>query len=155
MTTRPAFSEELHDRIVSAIQGRAHDAPTPVEQRPFHRGAGRWRGRMASVVAAACLLVGVMLSWQFAHRPDIESFPDSDSMASAGTDHLSLPLGITSVLPVSPFDEPVGTVAIGFGGLAVSAGVVPQSAALKHDARLATEVILRPLPVDMALLAGL
>ena len=54
----------------------------------------------------------------------------------------------------SPSDELAGSTMENLDDLLASAAVVPQSAELAHDARLAAETLLRPLPVDLELLAG-
>jgi hypothetical protein len=148
--SRPAFSETLHDRIISAI-GRCRTeeatmlggADIPV-CRPGYHGEKRWPAR-AAAVAAACLLGAAVFGWQLSQRenvrPPVESSPPA--VAAAAT-----------VANLSPIDELAGSTMENLDGLIASSSVVPQSAELAHDARLAAEALLRPLPVDMELFAG-
>jgi hypothetical protein len=170
MDSWPEYSETLHDRIISAVER------SQASQRCLPQRVERWRPSLAAAtLAAACLLGVVVLGWQMAQRRNVaqnlketgqvlrEQIANRKSV-SPSVDSPVQPLA-ERVLPtsaaeatiagLSPIDQLASSTLENLSEMIASAAVTPQSAELKHDTRLAAETLLRRLPVDVELVAGL
>jgi hypothetical protein len=149
--TWPAYSEALHDRIVSAIEQTKSEPVMPNRRSTDVRLRGRWM----AALAAACLVGVVVFGWQSAQR---ESDQGGDLLANASSqfsDELPRIAVAETLMPGAPLiDEWTDKSVEDLGGLAISAAIAPHSEGLEHDTRLAAETLLERLPVDMEVFAG-
>ena len=133
--SRPEFSESLHQRIADAVRQFHAAGVVPADRAAATRR--RQRG-LAAVFAAACLLCAVAIGWRFIENAQQHSGNDAPVVASA--EHFRL------------IDELTEQATLGLTDLAASATPKPQ-AALKHDAQLAADTLLDPLPIDVTLVS--
>jgi hypothetical protein len=132
--SRPAFSESLHQRILTAVR-RHHAAEAGTADRPV---VSRRRGRgLAAALAAACVLCAAAIGWQLMKQP--------------GTVETVQPVAKASIADLPSIDDLTGQAVVGLDRLAVSVAFEPQATHLKHDARSVANVFLDRLPVDVKL----
>jgi len=166
--SRPAFSEPLHDRIVGAIQRRrAEESEANANSRPL-TAAGRLVDRGVSVrrllaagyspaalsAIAACVLCAVAIGWWFNGNHRQPNMPANNSIAvvrsqagpASAPNDAAAP---TTELP--SIGELADRAADSLDELAAAASLTPQSAQLEHDARLAADMLIERLPVDVHL----
>ena len=152
--TWPAYSETLHNRIISAIERRhpKNELATPNRRSADARRRAGW----TTAFAAACLAGAIVFGWQSAEREYDQGVEDVFVGAGSQLANDLPPMAATeTTMPGSPLiDEWADTSVEELGGLFVSAAVAPQSASLKHDTRLAAETLLERLPIDMEIFAG-
>ena len=150
--SRPVFSEALHQRIVSAV--KQHGDDNRVRPRVVKR-AVRWSTLLATALAAACVLGAVMFGWRITQRDMQPGVWDEDANAVLASD---APVDVfslsASIVNLSTLDVLTDGTTKNLDELITSTAVAPQSAALKHDIRLAAEVLMERLPVNVELLAG-
>jgi hypothetical protein len=140
--SRPAFSESLHRRILSAVkQGQAAESQmaenVPLLRRssaaPDREVTRRWQRVLAIALTAACLLCAVGTGWVALRQNSVEkpsvAPPSLAQLPSVGdlTDHT-----------VDQLDD-----------LTVAAVLEPQTTPLKNDARAVASVFLDRLPVPV------
>lgn len=137
----PAYSEALHNRIISAIERRQ---PKSDAAMPNRRSAGvRLRAGWMAAFAAACLLGVIVVGWQSVQR---ENNRDAENALANVGSQLADDLPLIHDWADASVEE--------LGNLVVSAAVAPHSDDLKHDTRLAAETMLERLPIDIELFAG-
>jgi hypothetical protein len=133
---RPAFSEALHARICQALK-RCEAAAQPRAVTPW------WRSVWLPVAIAAALLASVPLAAWWLNRP----FGPGGGPAERG----ALPTEITG--PAADPDMitgPTARTAEHVGLLVESTVSAGQWAYLDHDARLAIQLLVDQLPLDVA-----
>ncbi len=154
MEAWPAYSETLHKRIISAVKRRRMQEAVVSSRAPT---AVRRQAGLAAVFAAACLLCAVVLGWRLMPRGPQQDIMEGNPPIAA-SDPLkssSPPAAVEATIAgLPPIDELAGSTMAKLNGLIVSAVVAPQSANLKHDTRLAAEMLIERLPVDVELIAG-
>jgi len=135
--TRPVFSKALHARVCRAIEH------CEMEELPRPAGAsfrGRW---VYSAVAAALVVVALLLAW----RNVVPKGPAPGPVDVA----VSIP---PEPLPVDEMRSPAGATvdaAVEMGLLVDSTMTSQRWAYLDHDARLAAQMLIDQLPLDMTL----
>ncbi len=144
LASRPVFSEDLHAKILGAIQEKTHEKTTVAPRHATrHAAVSGW----LAVAAASLLVGGVLLTWYVASnripsaQPGI--VPPHPDVATAQTDE-----------PEMDLDELAGLAndaAKDLNVLVRSRLTEGQWAYLDHDARLAAEALLDQLPFDLAL----
>jgi hypothetical protein len=141
----PAYSEALHNRILSAIERTKSEAAMPnrwsVE--------GRLRGRWMPAFAAACLVGVVVLGWQSAQRKNDQEIENALAIARS-----QFAEDVTLISGAPLIGDWADTSAEELSGMVVSAAVAPHSESLAHDTRLAAETLLERLPIDVEMFAG-
>ncbi len=161
MESRPAFSESLHRRILTAVKQRQAANSVPLLRRSSavqnqsaghclcqavaHDEAKRWRTIprrwprvVAATLAAACLLCAVAIGWQLMkHSSQQDPTRGTPQFAGPSIDQLPSINDLT--------DGAVGRL----DQLSVSAAFEPQTTHLKHDARAVASVFLDRLPVNV------
>ena len=149
MESCPAFSEALHRQILSAVT--RHGAEEAVRARVASR-AVRWPTLVAAL-AAACALAVVMVGWPMLERKGPPGTPAENVVIAnnAPVDDTLSPS--VSIVDIAAFDALTDDTANNLDQLIVFTTVAPRSA-LKHDIRLAAEVLIERLPVNVELLAG-
>jgi hypothetical protein len=133
----PEHSELLHRRIVAAVKRRQAE----ISPRRALADA-RWRGGLATALAAACLLGAVSLGWHMMLDGNVVE----TQFVPAGTEATmaSLPMpGEIAGLGMDALNRAL-----------ISAALPPQSVDLAHDTRYAAETMLERLPIGVELLAG-
>lgn len=138
--SRPAFSETLHARIVQTIEQAIEECET---QPPPPRGRSWWRESwLLAVAAAVCLVITSLAVWRLA----VWSGPRPD------------PIGGTAEVPSSPDDSVPALDALVEmpDGTARRVGTYVDLelrdrrwAYLDHDARIAAELLMDQLPLDL------
>ena len=155
--SRPAFSESLHRRILSAIEQQRTAETQAAERVPLLRSSGEAQGRAPEhclcqavahhgsdhpltqsrhwprVLAAACLLCAVGTGWvalrqNAVEKPSLTQLPSVRDL----TDHT-----------VGRFDD-----------LTVAAVLEPQTTPLKNDARAVAGVFLDRLPIPVKMVGN-
>jgi hypothetical protein len=132
---RPAFSETLHRRIMSAVERRVGDeSSSRLDPRPaaVHR---RRKRSLVAVAAAACLLCAAAVGWRLREG----YLRSADGVAPSPMADLALIGELTDIA------------AVGLDGLVGSVELTPPPARLSSDARLTAEVLIERLPVDVEL----
>lgn len=150
----PEFSETLHRQVISAIE--RHKAPKLIGLKDTWAVAW-WRGRLATALAAACVLLVVAFGWRLTRDVPRPSVTDGDVLVANSGGPQTSPLAGSTDVPIAGLllvDEWADRAVDDLDGLIVSAAIGTQSADLKHDTRLAAQTLLRRLPVDVELLAG-
>jgi hypothetical protein len=147
MQSRPAFSEALHARVLHAVQ------TGPAEERPLpRRAASGWRlRRMLPAAAAVCLLMAVGVGWRVL-RPTAPPPGGGQQVAHRAAPSHGDPAIAMTTLPASDVDalaELADQATDGLGTLVDAAVVSQQSAYLDHDVRLAAEILMDRLPLDL------
>ncbi|MBN1393587.1 MAG: hypothetical protein JW959_00960 [Pirellulales bacterium] len=141
LESRPQFSESLHRRILrSVVNGQAEGAPIAVDS----RGAGRRRRGLAILLTAACLLAAVAVGWRFGRdgkQPDAAKISSNDQLANAFLTGRIEDLPTISALT----DRAIADL----DGLLAASGFKLPSSQMEHDARLATDALLRRIPFEM------
>ena len=153
--SRPTFSEPLHDRIVRAVQWRrAEESEAHANSRPLTAAGyspAAWFSRGA---IAACALCAVAIGWWLSdnHRPP--NLPANDSVAAAGSQAGPASAPNDAAAPTTELPsigELADRAADSLDELAAAASLKPQSAQLEHDARLAADMLIERLPIDVHL----
>lgn len=145
--TRPAYSESLHKRILAAVrqQPREKNPAAPRRQPADTRRSMQW---MAA--AAVCLAIVAVLQWQSDQRATDQNAKRGVAIAYAHFDDELPRRAVTAVLlPCTPVDEWSEKSVNELSNMAVIEAIAPHSAKLQHDARLAAEAVLMPLPIDL------
>lgn len=147
--SRPVFSEALHQQIVSAVKQHGDD------NRVRPRVTKRVVRLLAAALAVACVLTAVMFGWPIVQRSMQQGVWNEDANAglASGAPAEVFPLSV-SIADLSTLDALTGDARENLDELITLTAVAPQSAALKHDIRLAAEVLMERLPVNVELLAG-
>jgi hypothetical protein len=165
MESRPAFSESLHRRILTAVKQQNEAETQGADSVPLLRrsiavqdplaghclcqavahdevkrgrtASRRWPRMLAATLAAACLLCAVAIGWQLLRH----SAPQDPGRGTqfAGPSINELP----SINDWT--DRTVGRL----DHLSVSAAFEPQTTHLKHDASAVASVFLDRLPVNV------
>lgn len=149
--TRPAYSEALHNCIMSAIeqQGPSSEAAMP-NRRSADVRLHRWMA-----IAAACLVGIVVLGWQSAQRENDRSSAVLARASSHFGDDLPRIVVAETLMPGVPLSEGgLDENMKDLGGLVVATAITSHSENLKHDTRLAAETLLERLPIDMDMFVG-
>jgi len=127
---RPAFSEELHQRICLMVE--QSDVPSPPKK------ASPTGRRVWVAIAATIVLAGtVLLAWR-PPGPEVVEIDNTeeDATLAAVSEELE---GLTDVTQLTTD-----------GALRMDLALTTEGwADLDHDARLATELVLNQLPLDM------
>lgn len=134
--SRPAFSEELHERICLVIE--RGDAPSPLKMPSSPPEIpSRPKRRLWLTVAATLLLAGTsLLAWQLSNSntPGPVTAIDDGSIAMISQD-------------LDGFSEMTDNTMA--GALLVDSALTTEGwAYLDHDARMATGLVLNQLPLD-------
>ena len=119
--------------------------------------AVRRRSILATALTAACLLAAVVFGWRLADQGPQHDLVDGGAIAaSSGSLKLSPPTAAAeaTIQGMPLIDEWASSTVDNLNGLIASAAIVPQSAELGHDTRLAAEMLLERLPIDVELIAG-
>ena len=141
VASRPAFSEELYQRICLVIE--QDDPPSPPREQPSRSG-----GRVWMALAATLLLAGtVLLAWRL-NSPEIAppqvAQPKITQPENSAND-TSLALMSQELDGLSDVTQRTAD-----GALRMDSALTTEGwAYLDHDARLATELVLDQLPLDM------
>ena len=135
--SRPGFSEALHRRILCAVR-QHHALEVSVGDRATM--ARRWRRGLTAVLAAACLFGAAAIGWRFIGSAQRHG-EANDPQEIAGP----------SIEDLRVLDRWADQATMGLDDLVATATLKPQTAQLKHDARLAASTLLEPLPVDVQL----
>ena len=128
--SQPEFSEALHERICQAIEDTATLAPR-------HAATSLRRPRMAYAAAAAVCVVGVpLLAWRLSVALAPQALPPELAPAVVHAPEAPDEL-LAQNIPPSHL-------------LAIDAGRSMQDwADLQHDARMATQMLIDQLPLEM------
>ena len=141
----PAYSEALHNRILSAVERTKSEAAMPNRRSVDERLSGRWM----TAFAAACLTGVIAFGWQSVQRKDDQGIENTLAIARS-----QFAADVTLISGAPLIGEWADTSAEELGSLVVAAAVTPHSASLEHDTRLAAETLLERLPIDVDLVAG-
>lgn len=133
--SRPAFSEDFHERICRAIEQRKATA-----ERPSARLRLRWR--LLSVAVAVTLLVAVSLVARHLNRPPDAIPTPSETAVIDPSKNVDVPEDVEFVM-----EMPEAT-AESIGMLVDETLSAGQWAYLDHDARLLGQMLRDPLPLD-------
>jgi hypothetical protein len=142
---RPAFSEELHQRIVEAVASRA----VPGQPR------GEWRSppraRLAAAVAAGLLVAAMLLVALWAGRDPTGAVPPQGAaMGPSGGEAATEPDALDPPGP-DPLEMVAASPAATLGTQFDLTLAKSQWAYLDHDARFAAGLVLDQLPLDLGL----
>ena len=152
---RPAFSDELHRRIVEAV-GAAKVQPGSSGRRRLGPRAWLSAALVASLAGAATVAVSRYLDRDEppgpAPRETAVVPPDPAPLPEAPQPKRLLPPDERPRL--DPLDAVAGGTAETVGGLVDATLTRSQWAYLDHDARVAADLVLSQLPLDWELLAS-
>jgi hypothetical protein len=135
--SRPAFSEELYERICLVVKLDDGLSPPETASPRSETASPRPNRRLWLSVAATLLLAGTsLLAWQLNNPNTPVTLPPIDNNSIA-----SIPQDLDGISEITD-----NTAA---GALLVDSALTTEGwAYLDHDARVATELILNQLPLD-------
>jgi hypothetical protein len=153
--SRPTFSEPFHDRIVGAIQRRrAEESEAHANSRRLTAAGYSPAAWFSRVAIAACVLCAVAIGWWFNGNHRQPNMPANDFVAAAGNQAGPASAPNDAAAPTTELPsigELADRAADSLDELAAAASLTPQSAQLEHDARLAADMLIERLPVDVYL----
>ncbi len=151
---RPEFSESLHQRIVEATTWHK------VQPRPAAFGRPELRAWLGAALAVGIAVVATVGVWQYVHREAPQALQPRETavlppgeVAEPETGHDVPPVDVEQS-PLDPLDAVAGGTAETVGNLVDATLRKSQWAYLDHDARLAADLMLAQLPLDLELLEG-
>lgn len=132
--SRPPFSEQRHARIMAAVEQAGRNA-SPARGRP-RPGAPRWLAAMAAALVAA-----LGITWWYGVRsPQIAGSPQQSALAGSDTGE-----GLDDVRAMAQAPDRTAEQL----DLLMESTLARRWAYLDHDARVATQLLMEQLPLDL------
>lgn len=146
-SSRPEFSEALHERVCRAIRESRPGEVQPKRRRPLGRLALSWA---AVAVAAACVAAAVIV-WKARDVTPRPSLPGEGAIAGHSRPAKAVPPDslANAAVDLSPLTGLTGQVSAGIPALVDAAMDARRWAYLDHDARLTLEILTDRFPFDL------